>query len=145
MSTSARRRQRKAKSKVHSGEVVLPETSSAPEPPMDSHASQLPAATPIDFTQPRFPEAYLATRVSAPGLKRVIAIPEELEPYAFEWHSDQRSFWFLDHPCIANIIPYLRRSDHVEAQKPEVLSELFESTFEVLVSDFQDLCPRSRP
>lgn len=145
MSSTSRHSPRKAKPKVRSGEVLLPETPSAPELPMVSHDSQPPNDHSIDFTKPRYPEVYFARRVSAPGLIRVVAVPEELEPYAFERRSDQRAFWFLDHPSIANITPYLRRHDHVEAQKPEILAGLFESTFEVMVSGFRELCPQSRP
>ncbi len=135
MSSSTRRSGRKPQATATPIAVKTPAPVVAPKSSTGSHAA-LVVDPPIDFTKPRFPEVYLARRESAPGLKRIIATPEEIEPFAFEMHSEQRAFWFIDHPCIANIIPYLRRHEHVEAQKPGIISVLLDSCFDVLVSDF---------
>lgn len=93
--------------------------SNTPQPPA---ASDLP---PVDFDAICYPEVQYSRRVCPPGLKRLVLDPAEKTPFEFEDPESYNSFYFLDHPDVADLVVYFRNNAHVLAQDPKVLELLF--------------------
>ncbi len=90
----------------------------------------------VDFDSLCYPEVEFSRRPCAPGLKRLALRPEERQHFEYENPTSYNSFYFLDHPDVADIVLYLRNPEHIEAQDPKVLEEVFLKAEPVFVRDF---------
>jgi hypothetical protein len=132
---------RQTRSNTRAGASAVPPSVSATDAP-SGRRSQVPqqeAGSPtlyVDSETLCYPETEFARRPCAPGLKRLALNPEEREHFGYDNPTSYNSFFFLDHPNVADAVLYLRNPEHVDAQDPKVVKEVFLKAEPVFVRNY---------
>ncbi len=108
-----------------------PSSTRSPSVPQSDTANSM---SNVDFEDPYYSDALFGRRFSPPGLKRIIMKPLEMKEFVFPDVATKNSFYFLDHPVVADLALYARNPRHVRSQRPGDIEELFRRAEPIFVS-----------